>query len=67
MSKETTSIQFTCHNCGKENKYSVIKGNNEGNIVIKRCMNCSAENKIELPEGYIANPTETVFRGMKKD
>jgi len=67
--QETQSIIFTCYNCNKESSYPNEMAEGETNTgaktLIKRCTTCSAENKIEVPDGWIAKRTDAVLRGYK--
>jgi len=69
MSDQTTSLKFDCYKCGKESTYPSYltedKGRTEPQIVVKRCTNCSAENRIELPKGYESKATTSVLRGLE--
>ena len=66
MSKEPTPIKFTCYKCKSENTYPAVQGDEKdgAKVIIKRCINCSAENKVKLPEGWVAQRTAIVFRGL---
>lgn len=69
MSDESTHpLKFDCYKCGKESTYPNYLTENEDKstpqIVIKRCTNCSAENKIEIPKGYESNVQVEVLRGL---
>lgn len=68
--QESQPIIFTCYNCKNKSKYpnEMTEGDTTtgAKTLIKRCTTCGAENKIELPDGWIAKRSDTVLRGDKK-
>ena len=67
MAQETEQLRFTCYKCSTENFYPAKQGDDQegGKTLVKRCTNCGAENKIELPDGWVAARTEVIHRGTK--
>lgn len=68
--QETQPIIFICYNCNKESSYpnEMAEGDTTtgAKTLTKRCITCGAENNVELPDGWIANRTDSVLRGYKK-
>jgi len=72
MSEPTTfPLVFKCSNCKKQSSYPNLlqKGTEDkgATIVVKRCITCGQENKVELPKGWIGIRSDEVMRGMKDD
>ncbi len=72
MTDQTTHpLIFDCYKCKAESKYpnTLKKGNDNptAKTVVKRCTTCSAENTIQIPEGYYIANTTSILRGFKKD
>lgn len=68
--QETHPIEFDCHNCKKRSSYpnEMKEGDTTtgAKTVVKRCTTCGIENKIELPDGWVAGRNDAVLRGYKK-
>ncbi|PHN00722.1 hypothetical protein [Flavilitoribacter nigricans] len=67
MAQQISPIKFVCYTCKVENTYPAIKGDKKDSAktVIKRCLNCSTENLIELPDGWSVERTGIIVRGME--
>ena len=65
--KETYPLIFNCHSCLSESSYpNYLKGVDdpeELTAVVKRCLVCGLENKIDIPKGYKADELSTILRG----
>ena len=72
MSEKTPqALKFNCYKCGKQSTYPnyLTEGKDSEGVssVIKRCTTCGAENKVELPEGWITDRPDSVLRGLEKE
>jgi transcription elongation factor Elf1 len=67
----TYPLVFNCYKCGKENAYpDQLKQEDSTDAelsVIKRCLNCGLENKVDLPEDWGATNQDSVLRGHTPD
>lgn len=65
----THPLIFNCYKCGKESRYpNYLKEGEDKNAVksvVKRCTTCGAENEVPIPEGWSAERTGSVLRGLK--
>ncbi len=72
MANETKyPLEFDCYKCGKTSHYPkhLKEGNAQQGAVelLKRCMTCGKENKVQVPEGYYAERNSSILRGSKND
>jgi transcription elongation factor Elf1 len=70
METPAQPLTFKCFKCGNESTYNNTlvddSDSRGGKSVVKRCQVCGIENKVIIPDGWVARPTNTVLRGVRE-
>lgn len=66
--KTTATLEFTCFKCNHQNSYphTIQEGMEEegARTLVKLCQNCGIENKLDLPDGWVASRDSVTLRGQ---